>query len=64
MSGYVWVLLDADGGEMRATQTFTSQEEAEAWMGAEWSSLLDEGAEYVSLREDDRQVYKMGLREG
>ena len=48
----------------RSTDPFGSKEEAEAWMGAEWSSLLDEGAEFVSLRSEDKQVYKMGLREG
>ena len=61
---FTWVLLDASGSEMRATDPFASQEEAEAWMGVEWAALLDEGAEYVSLRSDDGQVYKMGLREG
>ena len=64
MSSFTWTLLDASGKEMRTTDAFASQEEAEAWMGAEWSSLLDEGAEYVSLRSDDSQLYKMGLREG
>jgi len=64
MASYVWVLLDAGGADMRTTDTFASQAEAEAWMGAEWSALLDEGAEYVSLRADGEQVYRMGLREG
>ena len=63
MSSYTWVLLDAEGNEMRTSEGFASQEDAEAWMGTEWSSLLDEGAEFVSLRDEDRQVYKMGLRE-
>ena len=64
MDHFTWVLLDAKGNEMRATEAFPSKEAAEAWMGAEWASLLDEGAEYVSLREGDQQVYKMGLKEG
>jgi hypothetical protein len=64
VSSYTWVLLDASGGEMRATDPFASQEEAEAWMGSEWAALLDEGAEHVSLRSDGEQVYRMGLREG
>ncbi len=63
MSEYVWVLLAADGSEMRSSETFSSQEEAEGWMGQEWAALLEEGAEYVSLRSADEQVYKMGLRE-
>ena len=64
MADFTWVLLDADGGEMRATEPFPSKETAEAWMGSEWSALLEEGAESVSLREGGEQVYKMGLREG
>ncbi|MGH2752979.1 MAG: hypothetical protein ACRDLB_00970 [Actinomycetota bacterium] len=64
MSSFTWTLLDASGNEMRSTEPFTTKEEAEAWMGAEWASLLDEGAEFVSLRSDDRQIYRMGLREG
>lgn len=64
MATYVWVLLDASGAELRTTEPFESQKDAEAWMGHEWSSLLDEGGEYVSLRSDGEQVYRMGLREG
>jgi hypothetical protein len=64
MSSYIWTLLDPAGNEMRSTDPFASQEDAEAWMGAEWASLLDEGAEFVSLRSGDKQIYKMGLREG
>ncbi|MDQ4024062.1 MAG: hypothetical protein M3217_01005 [Actinomycetota bacterium] len=64
MPGYVWKLHGPGGEEMRRTDSFTSKEEAEAWMGAEWSSLLDEGAETVSLVHGDRTLYRMGLREG
>lgn len=63
MSAFTWVLLAPNGDEMRSSEVFATKEEAEAWMGAEWAALLDEGAEYVSLREDGTQVYKMGLRE-
>lgn len=59
---FVWAVLDADGTEIKVTDAFDSKEQAEAWMGAEWSSLLAEGGESVSLREDDRVVYTMGLR--
>lgn len=64
MAEHTWVLLGPEGDEMRTTEAFSSKEEAEAWMGAEWSALLDEGAEYVSLRSNGEQLYKMGLREG
>lgn len=63
MSSFTWVLIDPHGNEMRSTEAFATKDEAEAWMGAEWATLLEEGAEYVSLREDGAQVYKMGLRE-
>ena len=61
---FTWTLLDPLGADMRTTDEFASKEEAEAWMGTEWSALLDEGAEYVSLRENGKQIYRMGLKEG
>lgn len=64
MAEFTWVLLDPSGNEIRATDAFPSKEAAEAWMGSDWEALLDEGAEFVSLREDGEQVYKMGLGEG
>lgn len=63
MSECRWLLKDAGGDELRSSETFGSREEAEAWMGAEWASLLDEGAETVVLLEDDATLYEMGLRE-
>ncbi|MDQ3916596.1 MAG: hypothetical protein M3323_14900 [Actinomycetota bacterium] len=63
MPGYVWKLHGPRGDELRQTDPFLSKEEAEAWMGAEWSSLLDEGAETVSLVHGDETLYRMGLRE-
>lgn len=63
MSATRWILKDAGGGELRASDSFSSREEAEAWMGREWESLLEEGAESVVLMEEDDIVYEMGLRE-
>lgn len=63
MSDVRWVLKDASGAELRTSESFSSRDEAEAWMGTEWSALLDEGAESVVLMEDDRKLYEMGLRE-
>lgn len=58
-----WILHDAGGKDMRSTEAFSSKDEAEAWMGAEWAGLLEEGAEFVSLVDDTGAVYyKMGLR--
>lgn len=62
MAEYAWVLLDADKRELRATEAFASKEDAEAWMGREWSALLEEGAESVVLKSGERTLYEMGLR--
>lgn len=62
MAGWHWVLHDASGTDLRSTDEFASKEEAEAWMGREWSSLLDEGAESVTLMNGDDRDYRMGLR--
>ena len=64
MADFTWVLLDSNGGELSTSEAFSSKEEAEAWMGANWEQLLEAGGEYVSLREGDEQVYRMGLKEG
>jgi hypothetical protein len=63
MPSFRWMLHAADGSELRASEEFDSKEAAEAWMGSEWSSLLDEGAETVSLMQDTERLYRMGLRE-
>ena len=63
MSECRWVLKNAAGDELRSTEAFESREAAEGWMGSEWASLLDEGAETVVLVEGDKTLYEMGLRE-
>ncbi len=62
MAEFRWVLHDASGNDVRSTEAFESKEAAEGWMGAEWASLLEEGAEEVSLLRDGAVVYRMGLR--
>lgn len=62
MAGWQWVLHDGSGNDMRSSQDFESKESAEAWMGAEWAALLEEGAETVSLVHEGKHQYKMGLR--
>lgn len=64
MAGWRWILHDENGAELRSTQDFESQESAEAWMGSEWASLLEEGAETVSLVHEGKHQYRMGLRAG
>jgi hypothetical protein len=58
-----WTLHDSSGADLRSSETFASKEDAEAWLGREWSSLADEGAESVSLREGGDVLYRMSLLE-
>lgn len=63
MPGYLWTLHGPAGEDLRETEAFATREEAEAWMGAEWAALLEEGAETVSLVHGGETLYRMGLRE-
>jgi hypothetical protein len=64
-AGWRWLPQDARGRDLPASESFASQEEAEAWMGHAWEALLQSGAEHVVLMGDDDKVrYRMGLREG
>ena len=63
MGDWLWKLNGGDGKELRATETFDSKEEAEAWLGGEWRLLADEGADSVTLVHGERVVYTMGLGE-
>jgi hypothetical protein len=64
-----WRLLDAEGGplpdELTGTPNgprFTSQSDAETWLGESWRELADAGVDAVTLLEGDREVYgPMGL---
>ena len=37
--------------------TFSSQADAESWIGEDWEQLLKAGVDAVTLLEDDRVVY-------
>ena len=63
MAEWRWIVHDPAGRELRTTEPLPSREEAEAWMGIEWSSLLDEGGESVTLVGDGERAYTMGLTE-
>lgn len=57
-----WRLEDAAGTEVAVTgdladQRFTSQADAESWVGEIWAELAEEGVDAVTLFEHDRQVY-------
>ncbi|WP_328622765.1 hypothetical protein [Streptomyces sp. NBC_00354] len=43
-------------------EEFTTQGDAEVWIGEVWKELLDGGAEQVTLFEGDAQTYVMSLR--
>jgi hypothetical protein len=61
-----WRLEDASGAEVKLTgavaeehagQRFTSQADAESWIGESWSDLKEAGVAQVTLFEVDREVY-------
>ncbi|WP_431999009.1 hypothetical protein [Sphaerimonospora mesophila] len=62
-----WRYEDANGAELTdrslPREIFTSQSDAESWLGESWRDLLDAGVEQVTLLEDDRVEYAgMSLR--
>ncbi|GAA0414980.1 hypothetical protein Acor_09020 [Acrocarpospora corrugata] len=62
-----WRYENANGGEVTdhplPREVFTSQADAESWLGEIWRDLLESGVEQVSLLEDDRTEYTgMSLR--
>lgn len=62
---FTWRYLDASGEERGRSEPFADREEAEAWMGREWESLLAAGHEEVALQDEETgaRIYRMGLRE-
>ncbi|MFI5895970.1 hypothetical protein ACIA5D_38320 [Actinoplanes sp. NPDC051513] len=57
-----WRYENVDGGPVTGpAETFSSQADAESWIGQEWRVLADSGVAQVVLVEDDRVDYKMSL---
>jgi hypothetical protein len=59
-----WRLEKADGspaGPGLPEETFTTQADAETWLGERWRELRAAGVEQVTLLEEDRVVYPMSL---
>lgn len=58
-----WRYEDANGAgieqaaEFDAGNRFSSQADAESWLGENWRGLLDAGVHQVTLLEEDREVY-------
>jgi hypothetical protein len=67
MSVWSWRYESIDGTLLHGNDwprpAFTSQAEAESWIGESWRELLDAGAESVTLLCDGEAVYSgMSLR--
>lgn len=60
-----WRYLDDAGNETTGPdETFADQTEAEAWLTDEWSELLDDGVDAVTLLDAEAEVYgPMSLHE-
>lgn len=63
---WIWRLENGDGtridGPVAAQETFTTQADAESWLGEHWRELHEAGVAQVSLLEDSDVVYgPMGL---
>jgi len=64
---WTWQFEKADGGAATSRdlskETWSSQGDAESWLGENWRSLLEQGVDQVSLVEDGRVEYgPMSLR--
>lgn len=63
---WTWRFEKADGTETAPAvepENFTTQGDAESWVGEEWKALLDGGVEQVTLFEDGTKIYgPMSLR--
>ncbi|MDG4859250.1 hypothetical protein P8605_13965 [Streptomyces sp. T-3] len=65
MAAWTWRFEKADGTEVQPAvqpEEWTTQGDAESWIGEQWKELLEGGAEQVRLFEDETEIYKMSLR--
>ncbi|MFD3699785.1 hypothetical protein ACFWUZ_27295 [Streptomyces sp. NPDC058646] len=64
---WTWRFEKADGSETSPAvepEEFTTQGDAESWIGEVWKELLEGGAEQVKLSDDNgTELYTMSLRE-
>ncbi|HEY8478686.1 MAG TPA: hypothetical protein VIL71_02540 [Spirillospora sp.] len=59
-----WRLEKSDGRAVgTAEETFTTQADAESWLGENWRSLRADGVDKVVLLDGDTLVYEMSLHE-
>jgi hypothetical protein len=58
-----WRYEDVDGKPVDGpAESFSSQADAESWLGQEWRQLQAGGVSTVTLVEDDRVDYQMSLQ--
>ncbi|AWZ05024.1 MULTISPECIES: hypothetical protein [unclassified Streptomyces] len=64
---WTWRFETADGSETGPSvvpEEFTTQGDAESWIGEYWKDLLEGGTEKVKLSDDNgTELYTMSLRE-
>ncbi|MFG2296655.1 hypothetical protein [Streptomyces sp. NPDC048603] len=64
---WTWRFETADGAETAPSvepEEFTTQGDAESWIGEYWKDLLEGGTERVRLSDDNgEELYTMSLRE-
>ncbi|MEV4616377.1 hypothetical protein AB0K43_27850 [Kitasatospora sp. NPDC049258] len=64
---WTWRFEKEDGSEAveaGGQEEFTSQGDAESWIGEAWKDLREGGADRAVLRDDDQVIYTMSLHEG
>jgi hypothetical protein len=59
---WTWRYEDAEGQAVNGpSEAFSSQSDAESWLGQSWRELVSAGAAAVVLSEDGRTEYRMSL---
>jgi hypothetical protein len=60
---WTWRYEDADGKPVDGpSEAFSSQSDAESWLGQSWRELLATGIVTAVLVEDGRDEYRMSLQ--
>ncbi|MEU5705019.1 hypothetical protein [Streptomyces aurantiacus] len=60
MAAWTWRFEKADGAEVQPSvqpEEFTTQGDAESWLGENWKELAEGGADQVRIFEDATEVY-------
>lgn len=59
---WTWRYEGPDGkAALGPTETFSSQSDAESWIGQTWRQLAESGVTTVVLLEDERVEYRLSL---